>query len=145
MTLLLNLHLAWRFHDLGEFDKELATLQRNLALEPRFAQNAREIAPPAAVLPMPSNPSSIRTRTISNLLAWSHVMAGYADVDLNKIADAQKQFQTVAAWLHRDSYLNAQGLAVNEAARLRWAQEDPDVVSAQAVARERQDPQPHER
>jgi hypothetical protein len=126
LTLLLNLHLAWRFHDLGASDKELATLKRNLALEPRLPQASREISPPASVLPTPSDPRSTKPRTISNMLAWSHVMAGYALVNLNKPADALKQFQAVAGLFKRDTYADAQGLAYNEYQRLYWAQHDPD-------------------
>ncbi|HEX3356116.1 MAG TPA: tetratricopeptide repeat protein [Tepidisphaeraceae bacterium] len=126
LTLLLNLHLAWRFHDLGQTDKELATLQRNLSLEARIPQASREISPPGAVLPTPSDPRSTKARTISNLLTWSHVMAGYALVNLNKPADALQQFQQVAALYKRESYADAQGLAVNESTRLYWAAHDPD-------------------
>ena len=126
LTLLLNLHLAWRFHELGATDKELATLMRNVAMAPRFAPAALEISPPAAVLPTPSDPRSTKPRTISNLLAWSHVMAGYALVNLNKAADAEKEFNAVAGLLKRDTYADAQGLAYNEATRLYWAQHDPD-------------------
>jgi tetratricopeptide (TPR) repeat protein len=126
LTLLLNLHLAWRFHDLGQADKEFATLQRNLVLSPRFAKAALEISPPAAVLPTPSDPRSTKPRTISNLLAWSYVMAGYALVDLNKPADAIKEFNVVANLYKRESYADAQGLAYNESVRLYWAQHDPD-------------------
>ena len=126
LTLLLNLHLAWRFHELGQTDKELATLMRNIAMESRFPQAALEISPPAAVLPVPSDARSTKPRTISNLLAWSHVMAGYALVNSNKPADALRQFQIVAGWYKRANYADAQGLAVNEAMRVYWSQHDPD-------------------
>ena len=126
MTMLLNLHLAARFHDLNQTDKQLATLTRNLSLEPRIPEKWREQTPAAAVLPMPSDPRSTKPRTISNLLAWSHVMAGYALVDLGKPADAEAQFTPVANWFKRDTYADAQGLAYNEMVRLHWAQHDPD-------------------
>jgi hypothetical protein len=85
-----------------------------------------EYLPAAAVLPIPSDPRSTQPRTISNLLAWSHVMAGYALVNLGKPADAEKQFDAVAGWYKRDTYADAQGLAVNDAMRIYWAQHDPD-------------------
>jgi hypothetical protein len=126
LTLLLNLHLAARFDDLHRPDARLATLQRNLALEARIAEGWREVSPPAAVLPIPSDPRSAKPRTISNLLAWSHVLAGYALVDLGKPEQALDQFKQVTNWVKRDSYADAQGLAFSEMQRVYWALNDPD-------------------
>src|SRR5262249_49551373 len=42
------------------------------------------------------------------------------------IAEAEAQFKPVAALYKRESYADAQGLAVNELARLRWARKDPE-------------------
>src|SRR5205085_446396 len=126
MTMLLNLHLAARYHDLGKIDKQLEALNRNLAMEARIPEEWREESPANAMIPVPSDKRSTKPRTISNLLAWSHVLAGYALVEKGKNADAEAQFKPVAEWFTRDSYTDAQALACNEMERLEWARKDPD-------------------
>jgi tetratricopeptide (TPR) repeat protein len=126
LCLLLNLRAALRCGDLNRPDEQLACLQRNLSIEPRLAPVAFTQTDPFAVLPNQNDPKANIPRTVNNLMAWSHVLAGYALLSQHKTDEAQRQFDLVWNARRTGELFEVQQLACGGAMRLKWAREDPD-------------------
>jgi tetratricopeptide (TPR) repeat protein len=126
LALLMNLRASIRSADLKRPDDQLAYLQRNLSLEPRLAPVAWAHANAFAVLPNQNDPKANVPRTVTNLMAWTHVLAGYCLLAQNKTDEAQKQFDIVWNARRTGELFEIQQLACGGATRLKWAKEDPD-------------------
>jgi hypothetical protein len=86
---------------------------------------ALHVASDHVVMPNIIDPTATSARPTIYYLAWTHVHAGYALLDVGKTDEADKQFTIVKNWSKEPSIFEARQLAFAASLRLSLAKTNP--------------------
>jgi tetratricopeptide (TPR) repeat protein len=127
-ALLLNLRRAARYERLNLQPERVAALEWNCAIGDRIDPSHRRAATKAerAVLPNTFNVKAWSPKSVWNMVAWSHLLAGHCAAVDGKWDTALAHFSVVADASETPDIYDPQALAIAGKTRITWGRNDSD-------------------